>query len=92
MIDAFHPAAEHEHLASVDYYETRQPGLGTSYLTDFDITIRRLCEAHSSHPVELPPDVQRAQLRRFPYSILFREVEGTIHVLAIAHNRRRPED
>jgi len=29
-------------------------------------------------------------LRRFPYSIVYREMSGVVRVVAVAHGRRRP--
>ncbi|MEW6269189.1 MAG: type II toxin-antitoxin system RelE/ParE family toxin [Thermodesulfobacteriota bacterium] len=34
--------------------------------------------------------VRRLILRRFPYSVVFMELENEIRILAIAHHRRRP--
>src|SRR5262249_46959945 len=33
---------------------------------------------------------RRVLLRRFPYAIVFLEVDATVRILAIAHQRRRP--
>jgi hypothetical protein len=32
----FHPAAEEEHLETVAYYESKRPGLGVTYLVEFE--------------------------------------------------------
>ena len=86
----FHPEAEVEHLETVAYYEDRQPGLGASYLAEFASALERVCQAPSRYPVDRQPDIRRIRLRRFPFTILFRESEGTVQVLAVAHHRRRP--
>lgn len=39
---AFHPAAETEHLETVTYYESKQPGMGTSYLVAFESATERV--------------------------------------------------
>jgi plasmid stabilization system protein ParE len=39
---------------------------------------------------EVHPPVRRARLRRFPYAVVFLELETEIRVLAFAHLRRRP--
>ena len=36
MIYVFHPVASDEHLESVAYYESQQPGLGALYLDEFE--------------------------------------------------------
>ena len=86
----FHPDSEAEHLETVAYYETRQPGLGASYLADFESVLERACEAPNRYSIERKPDIRRIGLRRFPFTVLFREFEGTVQVLAVAHHRRRP--
>jgi toxin ParE1/3/4 len=86
----FHPAAEAEHLEQVAFYESCQQGLGSRYRTHFLRTIQRICDTPSQYPVEHPPDIRRARLRLFPLTVIYRERNGTIQVIAIAHYRRRP--
>jgi len=86
----FHPEAEAEHLEMVAYYETQQPGLGASYLAEFESVLERVCEAPSRYPIERQPDIRRISLQRFPFTVFFRESGGTVQVLAVAHHRRRP--
>ena len=87
----FHPAAEAEHLESVGYFESRRAGLGASYLAEFERIIGAACEAPDRYPIEKQPDVRRIRMKRFPHTILFREASGSVQVLAVAHNRRRPQ-
>ncbi len=91
MIYYFHPAAEAEHLESVVYFESRRAGLGASYLAEFERVISTACEAPDRFPVEKQPDVGRVRMKRFPFTILFRESSESVQVLAVAHNRRRPQ-
>ncbi len=90
MIYQFHPEAEVEHLESVAYYEERQPGLGASYLAEFEATLEQVCETPSRYPIEHRPDIRRIRLRRFPFTVFFRESSDVVQVLAVAHHRRRP--
>ena len=90
MTCRFHPAAEAEHLESVAWYETRQPGLGAQYLAEFERTLEQIRQDPHRFPIVGPPDVRRASVRRFPFTVLFREVEGQVDILAVAHQRRRP--
>ena len=87
----FHPAAEAEHLEAVAYYESRQAGLGASYLAEFEAAMRQVCAAPGRYPVERQPDIRRIRLKRFPFMVLYREMGGVVQVLAVAHYRRRPE-
>ena len=69
----FHPVAEAEHLETVAYYETQQAGLGASYLAEFEFALERACEWPSRYPIEREPDIRGIRLRRFPFTVLFRE-------------------
>lgn len=90
MTYRFHPEAEAEHLEAVAYYEDRQPGIGAGYLAEFERVMERVCQAPVRNPIVRAPDIRRARLARFPFTILYREREGAVEVLAVAHHRRRP--
>jgi hypothetical protein len=91
MSYGFHPAAEAEHLESVAFFESKRPGLGASYLAEFERIMRTVCEAPPRFPVEKQPDVRLVRMKRFPFAVLFREASGSVQVLADAHSRRRPQ-
>ena len=88
---SFHPAAEAEFLESVGYYESKVPGLGAALIEEFEALTQCITESPGAWQVERQPDIRRAPLRRFPLSIVYRETSGTIQVLAVAHDRRRPQ-
>ncbi len=90
MTYRFHPAAESEHLEAAAHYETRKAGLGAQYLAEFERTMERIRQNPRRFRIDRQPDVRRASVQRFPYSILFREREGQVDILAVAHHRRRP--
>ena len=41
----FHPAAEAEHLESIAYFESKRPGLGATYLSEFERVMGIVCES-----------------------------------------------
>jgi hypothetical protein len=86
----FHAAAEAEHLEAIAYYESVRPGLGASYLVDFERVMDVICRDPERFPLAEDPDIRRTKLRRFPFSILYRQVRDAVQVLAVAHQRRRP--
>ena len=86
----FHPGAEAEYLESIAYFESKRPGLGTSYINEFENAMRLVCASPHRYPIEKEPDVRRVRMKRFPYSVLYRETADVVQVLAIAHYRRRP--
>jgi plasmid stabilization system protein ParE len=87
----FHPAAEAEYLESIAFYESKKPGLGATYLGEWERVMASVCEAPYRNPIEKLPDVRRIRLSKFPFTVLYRESAGTVQVLAVAHHRRRPQ-
>lgn len=87
----FHPAAEAEYLESIAFYESRQPGLGAAYLTEFENIMTRVYDGPHRYPIERPPDIRRIQMSRFPFTVLYREKNGVVQILAVAHQHRRPQ-
>jgi plasmid stabilization system protein ParE len=86
----FHPLAESELLDAVRYYEERRKGVGRSFLVE----IRRCIQLVLRNPqigTMLGDDVRRKPLRRFPYSLLYAQDSSTITILAVMHQKRRPD-
>ncbi len=69
---SFHPAAEAEFLESVGYYESQVSGLGGALIEEFEVLANLIGETPKGWQVELPPDIRRAPLHRFPLSIVYR--------------------
>jgi toxin ParE1/3/4 len=86
----FHPAAEAEHLEQIGFYESREAGLGGRYREHFLKALQSICEFPARDPIERPLNIRRRVLRAFPLTIIYRERQGDIEVLAVAHYRRRP--
>ncbi len=91
MTYEFHPAAEAEFLESVGYYESRVPGLGGALVEEFEVLAGLVCETPKAWQVEVAPDIRKAPFHRFPLSLIFREGTGDVQILAVAHDRRRPQ-
>ncbi len=87
----FHPTAEAEHLESIAYYESTQQGLGALYLAEFEAILNQVCSAPQIYPIEKKPNIRRVRLKRFPFTVLYRLKKESIQILAVAHNRRRPD-
>jgi plasmid stabilization system protein ParE len=85
-----HPAAEAEHLEQIAFYQSQQQGLGSRYREHFLQAMQKICETPTRYPIDRPPDIRRIQLRTFPLTIIYRERNATVQVLAVAHYRKRP--
>jgi toxin ParE1/3/4 len=76
------------------WYEASRAGLGADFLAMLDEALRRI-ESNPGSGSRLPgrgdDGVLRVIMRRFPYDVVYLELPDRIQVLAIAHERRRPE-
>ena len=90
MIYVLHPEAALEHEEQVAFYERQSQGLGARYHRAFRSTMRRICNNPSRHRIFVQPDIRRVALNGFPFSVVYRSVDGPVQVLAVAHHRRRP--
>ncbi|MRG96080.1 type II toxin-antitoxin system RelE/ParE family toxin [Polyangium spumosum] len=86
----FHPAARKELRVAIAFYEVRREGLGEEFLDEVEATIRRICDMPATWP-KLSEHVRRAQTRRFPYGILYRELRQRIEIIAVLHLHRHPD-
>ncbi|HYV75202.1 MAG TPA: type II toxin-antitoxin system RelE/ParE family toxin [Candidatus Binatia bacterium] len=87
-------AARNELRAIVAWYEDRRSGLGGEFFGDVERTLQ-LIERHPQLGVSVPRvaverGTRRLPLGRFPYTIVYRETEVEIQIIAFAHNNRKP--
>lgn len=87
----FHPEAALEHENQVAFYEDRSPGLGKRYHAATLRAIHKAIEAPRRFKLARHPNIWQVHLIGFPFVILYREVGGTVQVLAVAHHRRHPD-
>jgi plasmid stabilization system protein ParE len=89
------PEAVLELIEAAAWYETRQPGLAIRFLQEID----QAQQAIQSRPksflqlanMAIDLEVRRALLPRFPYALVFLELQTEIRVLAVAHAKRHPD-
>ena len=85
----FHPEAEKEFIASIDYYETRRPGLGYEFAQIIYSTIKDISDAPKTWPL-FYSDIRRRLVNRFPFAILYSEEGPVNYILAVMHLSRDP--
>jgi toxin ParE1/3/4 len=85
-------AAQDEAQEAARWYEARRSDLGASFLDELQATLDRLqpCEQHAVFDEYDGHPLRRAHMKRFPYRLLFIELPDRVHVVAVAHARRRP--
>lgn len=85
----FHPEAEAEFIAAIDYYEGKQSGLGYDFAKEVYTGRKSIIELPQAWPV-LDGEIRRRLISRFPYGILYCDEGQTVYILAIMHLRREP--
>lgn len=86
----FHPAADNEFDLAVEYYERCQSGLGLEFAEEVYATIARITE----YPEVWSPisrNTRRCLTNRFPYGIIYRIKNNSLHIIAIANLHRKPD-
>jgi toxin ParE1/3/4 len=74
---------------AIFYGQEANPDLGFAFITEFERSLSVL----ATHPgLGAPWRVltRRLPLRRFPYSVIYHIKGEELHVIALAHQRRRP--
>lgn len=81
--------AEIEMFDAAVYYETRVPKLGADFISTIEIAVSELSDDPEKWPV-IGKEIHRRILPRFPYSILYKIDFEEIIIVAIMHQKRRP--
>jgi plasmid stabilization system protein ParE len=84
-----HEDADRELSDAAQYYDGERPGLGAAFVDEVEAGFARIVEHPSAAP-ELTSGVRKLVLARFPYSLIYDIDASPVHVLAVAHQRKRP--
>jgi toxin ParE1/3/4 len=78
-----------EVIATTEYYENQQPGLGEEFLAE----LHRYIDQILAGPLQFEqvrPGIRRCSMNRFPFGIYFRMPdENTVRIIIVRHHRRR---
>jgi plasmid stabilization system protein ParE len=74
---------------ALEWYESRQPGLGVTFLEQLKATYDRIAASPLGYQ-KLRGEIRRAVIRRFPYAVYFIVEDSLIVVTAMLHLRRDP--
>ena len=89
MTFSFHPEAEQEFLYAIDFYEDKEEGLGRDFALEIYSTVERILSYPIAWPI-LEDDIRRSLVRRFPYGVLYSQLDEEIIIVAIMHLNREP--
>jgi toxin ParE1/3/4 len=87
----FHPEAQFELLNAIEYYRERSPELARDFYEEVNRAIEDLLEFPESALVIHPIGVRRKVMQRFPYNVLYTADPDVLYIVAIAHQKRRPD-
>ncbi len=87
---AFHPQAEAEFARDTKFYAKRSRRLAVEFINSVDHALSFVREKPLAG-TPLRGELRAWLLRRFPYSLIYREEAARIYILALAPHRRRPE-
>jgi plasmid stabilization system protein ParE len=82
--------AEEELTEASGFYEAAASRLGVDFLEEVQRVVDVLCQ-HPKFGVPVGQSLRRTVLDRFPFSIIYAVEENRIVVVAVAHQKRRPD-
>lgn len=87
---SFHPEAEEEFEAAIEYYENKEVGLGYDFAIEIYEAIKR-CVAFPKAWPAIDAGIRRSLARRFPFGVLYSEGHQEIYIVAVMNLHRHPE-
>jgi plasmid stabilization system protein ParE len=85
----FTQAARADLMEAVRWYEAHAPHVVPQFRDSLRAVLNRIVE----NPKQFPPalkNTRRALLQRFPYILVFREMDDAVYVVAVFHTSRDP--
>jgi hypothetical protein len=89
MTYSFHPDAELELNASVDYYQECKDELGLEFAYEVHKTIQRILQFPTAWQT-LDENIRRCLINRFPFGVIYYQRNDEIIILAIMQLQRKP--
>jgi toxin ParE1/3/4 len=86
---SFHHSAKDELKDSIDYFEDIKSGLGKRFLREVYSSIKRIQFSPNSWP-KFTKNTRRCFTNKFPYSIIYFIEDNEIIIVAIMHQKRKP--
>ena len=86
------PAAGKELIDAAAFYERQRqrPGLGDRFIDEVERVIALLTE-HPELGAGVGQDVRFIVLDRFPFRLVYAVEDSAIRIIAVAHQKRRPD-
>ena len=86
---AFRREARNEFDRAADEYENNRPGLGSKFLRNVHAVLDRIAAMPEVHRVVFK-DARRANVKQFPYSVIYKVEPDRVVIIAVIHGNRNP--
>lgn len=85
----FSPAAREEFIASIEYYELQQPGLGITFSEQVHETIRRIID-YPNGWTPLDSTFHRCLVSQFPFALIYTIENHAFLITSVMNLHRKP--
>lgn len=86
---SFHPDVSLEIKSSYQWYQSQAYGLGDDYLLELEKSFDTILNLPDTWPI-FHQYYRKFLLSKFPFSIIYRQENKAIYVVAVMHNSRKP--
>ncbi len=86
----FLPEAEQEFREAARFYEEKASGVGISFIAEVHKALSFVGQNPYSAK-DIGDGIREKVLNHFPYNILYSTEAGSILIIAVAHQKRRPK-
>ena len=84
------PEAQIEIEDAIDWYESKQKGLGLEFFNYLDGYFKTLREGNVLFPIKRKPVFRELALKRFPYVIIYEHTEKETFVYSVFNTHQNP--
>ena len=84
------PDAQIEIEDAIEWYESKQTGLGLDFLNYLDGYFKTLKEGHVSFEIKRKPVFRELPLMRFPFVIIYEQTETKIFIYSVFNTHQNP--
>ena len=86
----FHLEAEKEMNFAAKKYNDKMWGLGLDFLDEIDRALN-VIQCSPERWVVIAENIRKYILHRFPYKIIYENINHSIYILAVGHHKQKPE-
>lgn len=89
--EVFHPEARLEFIQACEHYRNLSPELGQKFVATFREVPAGIGRFPEAAPEIHPMGIRRAQMKKFPYNVVYLLDPDAVFIIAVAHQSRHPD-